>query len=286
VRMPKGFFPQQDTGFITARIEAAPDISFGAMRERMEQVNAIIMADPAVAAFPSFVGGGRGGGSLNTGRAFINLKARGERDHDTVVMARLRQKISAIPGITFFPQSRQDLRIGGLSSKTQYQYTLRAVDSTVLNDWAPRLVAKLQQLPELRDVTSDQETGAPALSIEIDRQAASRFGIEAAAINRALYNAFGQRQITQFYTEVSQYKVIIEVPRSTNCSSPRRSPVDKSRSRPSSRSTPAPSDRSRSTTSANTRRSRSPSTSRPTSPSARPSPPSSVPANPSDNPPR
>jgi hydrophobe/amphiphile efflux-1 (HAE1) family protein len=212
VKMPKGFFPQQDTGFITARIEAAPDISFGAMRERMEQVNAIIMADPAVAAFPSFIGGGRGGGSLNTGRAFINLKPRSERDHDTVVMARLRQKISAIPGITFFPQSRQDLRIGGLSSKTQYQYTLRAVDSTVLNDWAPRLVAKLQQLPELRDVTSDQETGAPALSIEIDRQAASRFGIEAAAINRALYNAFGQRQITQFYTEVSQYKVIIEVP--------------------------------------------------------------------------
>ncbi|MFA6959646.1 MAG: efflux RND transporter permease subunit [Opitutaceae bacterium] len=212
VKMPKGFFPQQDTGFITARIEAAPDISFGAMRTRMEQVNALIMADPAVAGFPSFVGGGRGGGSLNTGRAFINLKPRHERDPAPVVMARLRQKISAIPGITFFPQARQDLNIGGISSKTQYQYTLRDADSAELTGWAPRLLEKLQKLPELRDVTSDQETGAPALSIEIDRQAASRFGIEAASINRALYNAFGQRQVTQFYTEVSQYKVIIEVP--------------------------------------------------------------------------
>lgn len=212
VRMPKGFFPQQDTGFITSTIEAAPDISFSAMHDRMEKVVAIIGADPAVDAFQAFIGGGRGGGSLNTGRSFISLKPRGERDPAPVVMARLRQKIGAIPGISYYPQARQDLNIGGISSKTQYQYTLRDVSSDVLNEWAPRVLAKLQQLPELRDVTSDQESNAPALSIEIDRQAAARFGIRAGAINSALYNAFGQRQITQFYTQVSQYKVIIEIP--------------------------------------------------------------------------
>ncbi|MET0262189.1 MAG: efflux RND transporter permease subunit [Rariglobus sp.] len=212
VKMPKGFFPQQDTGFITSTIEAAPDISFAAMYENMEKVNAIIVADPAVASFPSFIGGGRGGGSLNTARAFINLKPRGEREPAPVVMARLREKISAIPGITYYPQARQDLNIGGISSRTQYQYTLRDVSSEVLYDWAPRLLAELQKLPELRDVTSDQESSAPALSIEIDRQAAARFGIRAESINSALYNAFGQRQVTQFYTDVSQYKVIIEVP--------------------------------------------------------------------------
>ncbi|HEY9250823.1 MAG TPA: efflux RND transporter permease subunit, partial [Rariglobus sp.] len=210
VRMPKGFFPQQDTGFITSTIEAAPDISFTAMHDRMEQVVAIIGADPAVENFQAFLG--RGGGSLNTGRAFINLKPRDRRDPAPVVMARLRKKVGAIPGISYFPQARQDLNIGGISSKTQYQYTLRDVSSDVLNEWAPRILAKLQQLPQLRDVTSDQESNAPALSIEIDRQAASRFGIQAEAINRALYNAFGQRQITQFYTQVSQYKVIIEIP--------------------------------------------------------------------------
>ncbi len=210
IKMPKGFFPQQDTGFITSTVEAAPDISFTAMYDRMEQVVAIIGADPAVENFQAFLG--RGGGSLNTGRAFINLKPRDQRDPAPVVIARLRQKANAIPGISYFPQARQDLNIGGISSKTQYQYTLRDVSSDVLNDWAPRILAKLQELPQLRDVASDQESNAPALSIEIDRQAASRFGIQASAINQALYNAFGQRQVTQFYTQVSQYKVIIEVP--------------------------------------------------------------------------
>ena len=210
VRMPKGFFPQQDTGLIIATIEAAPDISFTAMHDRMERVVGILGADPAVESFQAFLG--RGGGSLNTGRAFMNLKPRDRRDPAPVVMARLRQKIGAIPGLSFFPQARQDLNIGGLSSKTQYQYTLRDVNSDVLNTWAPRILEKLRTLPALRDVTSDQQSNAPALNIDIDRQAASRFGIAAESVNRALYNAFGQRQITQFYTQVSQYKVIIEVP--------------------------------------------------------------------------
>jgi hydrophobe/amphiphile efflux-1 (HAE1) family protein len=213
MRMPKGFFPQQDTGMITATIEATPDISYTAMYDRVQQVNAIIAADPAVDSFPTFIGGGRtAGGSLNTARAFISLKARAGRDPASVVMARLRQKAGAIPGITFYPQARQDLNIGGVSSRTQYQYTLRDVNSDELNAWAPRLLEKLRQLPALRDVASDQDASPPALSVEIDREAAARFGIQAEAINRALYNAFGQRQITQFYTQVSQYKVIIEVP--------------------------------------------------------------------------
>ena len=212
IRMPKGFFPQQDTGFITVTVEAAPDISFSAIHTRMEQINALVIADPAVADFQSSIGGGRGGGSLNTGRVFINLKPRHEREPAPIVMARLRKISAAIPGVTIYPQARQDLNIGGISSKTQYQYTLRDVSSDVLNTWAPRILEKLQTLPQLRDVTSDQQSNAPALSIAIDRQAASRFGIQAEAINRALYNAFGQRQVTQFYTDISQYKVIIEVP--------------------------------------------------------------------------
>ena len=206
VAMPKGFFPQQDTGFISATIEASSDMSYTGMYERVEQVNALITADPAVAGFGTFTGA-----SFNSARSFINLKARHQRDPASVVMARLRQKVAAIPGVTFYPKASQDLNIGGFASKTQYQYTLRNANATELSVWAPRLLEKLRQLPALRDVTSNQEASPPALSIEIDRQAAARFGIQADAINRALYNAFGQRQITQFYTQVSQYKVIIEV---------------------------------------------------------------------------
>ncbi|MBS0659527.1 MAG: efflux RND transporter permease subunit [Verrucomicrobia bacterium] len=212
VRMPKGFFPQQDTGFLTLSIEGPPDISFQALSARVERINAILQADPAVEHFMTSIGTGRGGGSQNVARGFMSLKPREEREPAPVVMARLRQKGSSIPGLTLYPQARQDLNIGGIASKTQYQYTLRDVSSEVLNAWAPRLLAKLQELPQLRDVTSDQESAALAVSVVIDRSAASRFGIQADAINRALYNAFGQRQITQFYTDVSQYKVIIEVP--------------------------------------------------------------------------
>ncbi|MCS6245584.1 MAG: efflux RND transporter permease subunit [Opitutus sp.] len=204
--IPKGFFPQQDTGFITATIEASPDMSFAGMYDRIIQVNALIAADPAVESFGTFTGG-----SFNSARSFINLKSRHARDSAAVAMNRLRQKTAAIPGITLYPQARQDLNVGGISSKTQYQYTLRDANAAELGKWAPRLLEKLQQLPELRDVTSNQDASPPALSLEIDRTAAARFGIQADTINRALYNAFGQRQVTQFYTQVSQYKVIIEV---------------------------------------------------------------------------
>jgi len=213
VKMPKGFFPIQDTGLLDVTIEASADTSYDAMFLYTTQVGKIIEADPGVLAFQCRIGGGgRGGGGSNASRYFITLKERGERDSVTEITNRLRKKTASIPGITSFFQARQDLNVGGLLSKTQYQYTLRDADSDELNLWAPKILERLKKLPELRDVASDQESAAPALNIEINREAASRFGIETNAINGALYNAFGERQVTQFYTQVNQYKVIIEVP--------------------------------------------------------------------------
>ena len=213
MKMPKGFFPSQDTGLMNATAEASPDISYEAMTARVQQIGEIIKNDPAVQGLQNRVGsGGRGGGAMNSSRFFITLKERDQRDPVGVVMDRLRKSTSGVPGITMFFQPQQDLNVGGFMSKTQFQYALRDADMDELNEWAPKIMERMKQLPELRDVTSDQESAAPALNVEIDRQAASRFGIPAQDINSALYNAFGERQVTQFYTQVSQYKVIIEVP--------------------------------------------------------------------------
>ncbi|WAC18997.1 multidrug efflux RND transporter permease subunit [Luteolibacter sp. SL250] len=211
VKMPKGFFPQQDIGLMLVTVEAPPDISYDAMYGIAQDVGGILMADPGISGFQNRIGGGRGGAN-NSSRYFVTLKPRGERENIMEVIDRLRAKTSRIPGVTVFYQARQDLNVGGLLSKTQYQYTLRSANMDELNAWAPRILEKLKKVPELRDVASDQEAAAPALDIEIDREAASRFGIETRDINNTLYNAFGERQITQFYTQVSQYKVIIEVP--------------------------------------------------------------------------
>jgi hydrophobe/amphiphile efflux-1 (HAE1) family protein len=212
VKMPKGFFPQQDTGFLSATAEAGADISFDAMAERVVKIGAIIADDPGVLAFQYMIGSGRTSSTMNNCRYWITLKDRDQRDSAWTIIDRLRQKTAGLPGVTMFFQAQQDLNVGGLTSKTQFQYTLRTADIDELNVWAPRILDRLKQLPELRDVTSDQQATAPALSVEIDRQAASRFGIPTQAINSVLYSAFGQRQVTQFYTQVSQYKVIIEVP--------------------------------------------------------------------------
>ena len=211
IKMPKGFFPQQDIGQMLVTVEAPPDISYDAMTEIAKEVGSVLMADPGIEAFQNSIGGGRGGAN-NSSRYFVTLKERSQRDTAPVIIDRLRKKTSRIPGVTVFYQARQDLNVGGLLSKTQYQYTLRSADMDELNSWAPRILEKLKEVPELRDVASDQESTAPALNVEIDREAASRFGIETREINNALYNAFGERQVTQFYTQVSQYKVIIEVP--------------------------------------------------------------------------
>ncbi len=212
LKMPKGFFPQQDTGFLTATAEAAPDISFTAMSEHVVKVGKIIEEDPGVLALQYMLGAGRTSSTLNNGRYWITLKDRSERDSAWVIINRLRQKTASIPGVTMFYQAQQDLNVGGLTSKTQFQYTLRTADIQELDLWAPKILERMKQLPQLRDVTSDQQANAPALTVEIDRQAASRFGIQTQAVNNVLYNAFGQRQIAQYYTQVSQYKIIIEVP--------------------------------------------------------------------------
>ncbi len=213
VKMPKGFFPQQDTGLLDVTIEASADTSYDAMYAYTTRVGEIVGADPGVLAYQCRIGGGgRGGGGSNSSRFFVTLKERGERDNVQEITSRLRKKTANIVGITTFFSARQDLNVGGMMSKTQYQYTLRSADSDELNTWAPRILEKLKTVSQLRDVASDQESAAPSLNIEIDREAASRFGIETTAINGALYNAFGERQVTQFYTQVNQYKVIIEVP--------------------------------------------------------------------------
>ncbi|MBX3739405.1 MAG: efflux RND transporter permease subunit [Akkermansiaceae bacterium] len=213
MKMPKGFFPQQDTGLLDVTIEASADTSYEAMYAYTIKVGEIVGADPGVLAYQCRIGGGgRGGGGSNSSRFFVTLKERGERDNVQEITNRLRKKTAGIVGITTFFSARQDLNVGGMMSKTQYQYTLRSADSDELNTWAPRILEKLKGVSQLRDVASDQESAAPSLNIEIDREAASRFGIETNAINGALYNAFGERQVTQFYTQVNQYKVIIEVP--------------------------------------------------------------------------
>ncbi|MEO7100448.1 MAG: efflux RND transporter permease subunit [Luteolibacter sp.] len=210
VKMPKGFFPQQDTGMISATAEASADISYDALYKNSTDIGAIIEADPAVLGLQNRIGGG--GSGSNISRYFITLKDRGQRVSAPEVIARLRKATSSIPGVTVFFQAQQDLNVGGMISKTQFQYTLRDADLDELNTWAPRIAERLKKIPELRDVASDQESTPPALNIEIDRQAASRFGITTEAINTALYNAFGERQVAQFYTQVSQYKIVIEVP--------------------------------------------------------------------------
>ncbi len=212
VKMPKGFFPQQDTGFMNATLEAAADISFEAMSEKMLRIGEIIAREPGVLSFQYNLSAGRGSSSLNNGRYYITLKERADRDGIQDIVARLRKSTGTIPGATMFFQAQQDINVGGVVSKTQFQYTLRDADADELNFWAPRILEKLRELPMLRDLNSDQQSSAPALSVEIDRQAASRFGIQTSAITSLLYNSFGQRQVTQFYTQVSQYKIIIEVP--------------------------------------------------------------------------
>jgi hydrophobe/amphiphile efflux-1 (HAE1) family protein len=212
VKMPKGFFPQQDTGFMNATLEGAADISFAAMSAKMQDVGAIIIKDPGVLAFQYNLSAGHGSSSLNNGRFNITLKERANRSGVQEIITRLRKNTAAIPGVTMYFQAQQDINVGGMISKTQFQYSLRDADAGELNFWAPRILKQLKDLPLLRDVNSDQQSSAPALNLEIDRQAASRFGIRTSEISAALYNAFGQRQVTQYYTQVSQYKIIIEVP--------------------------------------------------------------------------
>ncbi|GGD97680.1 acriflavine resistance protein B [Aureimonas endophytica] len=210
VAIPKGFFPQQDTGLITGKVEAAQDISFAAMSAKQEEVGRIVQEDPAVASVAMGVGGR--GDALNVGTMYITLKPGGERDASAdEVIRRLQGKFGEVMGARVFLQAAQDLRVGGRQSRTQYQLTLTTPETAELNAAAPKVLDALRQLPELADVASDQQTEGTTLTLAIDRDQAARYGIRPDAIDATLYNAFGQRQIAQYFTQLNSYHVILEV---------------------------------------------------------------------------
>ncbi len=207
--VPKGFFPQQDTGRMTGQIRSDQASSFQAMRDRVVQVVETVMQDPAVAGLNAYVGGGNG---YSTARMFVTLKPLAERKLSAdEVIARLRPKLGRIPGATLILQSVQDLRIGGRGSAAQYQYTLQSDNVADLNRWAPLVLAKLHAMPELTDVDSDQQDRGLEASLDIDRATASRMGISPEVIDNTLYDAFGQREVSVMYTQMNQYFVVMEV---------------------------------------------------------------------------
>jgi len=210
--VPKGLFPQQDTGFLVGATDAPQDISFKAMYERQAAVGEVVRKDPAVDHMVSSMGGGFGGGGTNTGNLFIALKPLRERKVSAdQVIARLRAAASKVNGIQLFVQSVQDVRIGGRGARTQYQYTLQSPSLEELGQWAPRLLERLRKLPELRDVATDQQTNGLQLRVDVDRDTAARLGIQPSQVDDALYDAFGQRQVATFFTPRNPYRVVMEV---------------------------------------------------------------------------
>jgi hydrophobe/amphiphile efflux-1 (HAE1) family protein len=209
VVVPKGFFPQQDTGIIQGLTDAPQDVSFDNMMRLQHRITDVVASDPGVASWAAFVGGGR---PLNNGFVILGLKPRDERDATAdQIIERLRKKIATVPGGTVFLQASQDLNVGGRLARTQYQYTLQDANIEELNTWAPRLLGELKKLPQLRDVASDQQSSSTKLALVIDRDQAARFGIQPALIDNTLYDAFGQREVTQYFTQLNSYHVVLEV---------------------------------------------------------------------------
>ena len=209
IEIPKGFFPQQDTGIISGLTDAPQDISFEEMVRRQHAVFDVVGRDPDIASYGTGIGGNR---PINTGFVILGLKPLSERKSSAdEVITRLRPQLAKVPGIQLFLQASQDLNVGGRTSRTQYQYTVQDADINELNEWAPKLLEVLKKLPTLRDVASDQQTSSGMLTLEIDRDQASRFGIQPQAIDQALYDAFGQRQAAQFFTQANSYHVILEI---------------------------------------------------------------------------
>jgi hydrophobic/amphiphilic exporter-1 (mainly G- bacteria), HAE1 family len=208
--IPKGFFPQQDNGFLTATSEAAQDISFADMKRHQEELSDIVQADPAVDSIAMFIGGG--GTALNSGRMYVTLKPRDQRDANAQqIIARLRPKLEKVEGARLYMQASQDVRLGGRATRTQFEFTLQDANLAELNEWAPKILARMQKLHELRDVATDQQTQGTTLTLTIDRDTASRYGIQPQLIDDTLYDAFGQRQVTQYFTQLNSYHVILEI---------------------------------------------------------------------------
>jgi multidrug efflux pump len=208
VVVPKGFFPQQDTGRLVGNIQADQSISFQLMRQKLTQFVSIVRQDPAVDSVVGFTGTGQ----TNSGSVFVSLKPVSERKLSAdQVIGRLRRELSQVPGATLFLQAVQDIRIGGRQSNAQYQYTLQADDLGELNNWAPKILAAMQHLPQLTDVNSDQQNKGLETDLVIDRNTAARLGINASQIDNTLYDAFGQRQVSTIYNPRNQYHVVMEV---------------------------------------------------------------------------
>ena len=209
--IPKGFFPVQDTGVIQGISQAPQSISFSAMAEKQQELASIILQDSAVQSLSSFIGADGTNTTLNSGRMAINLKPIEQRDLSAAdVIRRLQGKLSLVQGIQLYMQPVQDISVDDRVTRTQYQYTLEDPDVDELNTWTAKFIDQLKKLPSLEDVATDQQTGAQAISVNIDRVTASRLGIAPATIDNTLYDAYGQRQINTLYTQLNQYHVIME----------------------------------------------------------------------------
>jgi multidrug efflux pump len=213
VIVPKGFFPEQDTGRMVGGLQADQSISFQSMQQKLQQLSDIVQHDPAVQTVVGFTGtgGGGGAGTTNTGSVFVALKPLSQRSNIDTVMNRLRRELAVVPGARLFLAPVQDFRVGGRSSNAAYQYTLQADSATDLYEWAPKLLAVLEHNPVLRDVNSDQQQKGLETDLLIDRATASRLGINASEIDNTLYDAFGQRQVSTIYSAQNQYHVVMEV---------------------------------------------------------------------------
>ena len=210
VIIPKGFFPQQDTGLISGIVETSQDVSIADMAKHMQEIGAIVLKDPAIDHMAMRMGGS--GNTLNDGTMYITLKPLDQRTASAdQVIRRLQVQTSKVEGARLYLQSAQDVRVGGRSSRTQYQFTLQATDLDQLNTWAPKLLGKMKAMPELRDVASDQQTSGTTLTLSIDRNQAARFGLTPDIIDATLYDAFGQREIATYSTQLSTYYVVLEV---------------------------------------------------------------------------
>lgn len=213
VLVPKGFFPQEDTGRLSGSILAAQSISYGAMQKDFLQINRKVMHNPNVATVGGFVGGGGGGGgAINSAQLFIALKPLEQRHASAdQVIAQIRQTLGDMPGTRLYLQSVQDVTVGGRQSGAQYQYTLTADDQSDLDQWVPKVVAVLRGLPQLKDLNTDQQDNSLLANVQVNRDSASRLGVSMAAIDQTLYDAFGQRQVSTLYRAANQYHVVMEV---------------------------------------------------------------------------
>ena len=212
VIIPKGFFPQQDTGLITGISEASQDVSFAEMMRLQQELGDVVAQDPAVETIAMAIGAGGPTASLNNGRMYITLKPKDQRDVSAFqVIARLRPQLNKVEGAKLFLQAAQDINVGGRTSRTQFQYTLQDANIDELNALAPKVLEKLKTLPDLRDVATDQQMAGMTLTVDINRDRASRFGLTPEAIDATLYDAFGQRQVAQYFTQQNSYHVVMEL---------------------------------------------------------------------------